>query len=367
MKDSIFAPSFGNRPRIMVGRDEELSYFKAALNSPAGSRDRAALILGQRGYGKTVMLLEMAEIARRNGFVVASPTIVSTDLQRRIIEKLYDDGSKYLHQDKRELSGGNVSVIGFGLGFQTDKSGGMEKSYEYRLIEVCRRLTEKGKGVLILVDEVQANSESLKSLIAVYQEMVGEGLNVAIVMAGLPGAVSTTLNEHVLTFLNRARKIDLGPLNERVISDYYRKVFKELGISLDVSKYDELAGFTEGSPYLMQLAGHYITIYSDDSGQIDKNMYEKALNDAKTDFITDICETTLNTLSDRDIEFLKSMTQDIETSRVSDIAERMEVSAAYAQRYKKRLIDSGVIKQIKRGEVCFCIAYLKDYLQDKDN
>ena len=49
--------------------------------------------------------------------------------------------------------------------------------------------------MLILIDELQANSEEIRQLVSLYQELVGERLNVALVMAGLPGAVSATLND----------------------------------------------------------------------------------------------------------------------------------------------------------------------------
>ena len=59
----MFVPSFGNRPRNLVGREEMISTFEAALQSIPGSRDRAMLMLGQRGSGKTVLLLDFADIA----------------------------------------------------------------------------------------------------------------------------------------------------------------------------------------------------------------------------------------------------------------------------------------------------------------
>ena len=86
------------------------------------------------------------------------------------------------------------------------------KSFQYKLTQLARKLTGQGRGVLVLVDELQANSPDVRQLVIAYQELVGEGLDVALVMAGLPGAVSATLNDHVLTFLNRATKVELGPL-----------------------------------------------------------------------------------------------------------------------------------------------------------
>ena len=66
MTDTIFVPSFGNRPRILVGREDILRQFELCLDSIPGSRERAVLLLGQRGYGKTVLLLELAERGKKH-------------------------------------------------------------------------------------------------------------------------------------------------------------------------------------------------------------------------------------------------------------------------------------------------------------
>ena len=83
--DSIFSPSFGNRPSRLIGREAVLAAFMAGLDSAPGSRDRAIVMLGQRGSGKTVLLWELADRAAEAGFVVASPTVASEYLLERII------------------------------------------------------------------------------------------------------------------------------------------------------------------------------------------------------------------------------------------------------------------------------------------
>ena len=77
MRDTIFRPSFGNKPSVLVGRDDVISTFRESLDSPAGSRERSILLLGQRGTGKTVLLLEFAEIASQNGFIVTRPIVAA--------------------------------------------------------------------------------------------------------------------------------------------------------------------------------------------------------------------------------------------------------------------------------------------------
>ena len=51
-------------------------------------------------------------------------------------------------------------------------------------------------------------------------------------IAGLPGTISATLNNHVLTFLNRAEKKTLEPLKASEIHAYFKQSFGQLGVKL---------------------------------------------------------------------------------------------------------------------------------------
>ena len=72
MHEEIFSPSFGNRPSSLVGRERLLNQIETGLQSRPGSRERAVVLLGQRGSGKTVLLWELADRMRQQGFAVAS-------------------------------------------------------------------------------------------------------------------------------------------------------------------------------------------------------------------------------------------------------------------------------------------------------
>ena len=363
MTNSIFSPSFGNRPSQLVGRDREISSVIEGLKSIPGSRDRATIILGQRGMGKTVLLLELAERAKKENYIVASPTIVSEDMLERVIEKIQTEGEKLLKDRKTKVSGGNIGFLGFSAGLQFDRDGEEAKSFTYKITKLTEALNKEGKGVLILIDELQANNTGLKQLIIAYQEMVGAGLDVAIAFAGLPGAVSKVLNDKVLTFLNRANKIPLERLDNGDIDAYFMHAFDAMGIELSAEQRDTAVKATNGSPYMMQLVGYYIAKYAIAEGQLAKKEFEAALKTAEEVFVNDICGTTLNSLSDKDIVFLKAMMSDGGTSRIADISKRMNVSNEYAQRYKNRLIEAGVIVQPRRGEVRYDIPFLADYLE----
>ena len=364
MIDNIFSPSFGNKPNQLIGREGTISELLDGINTRYGSKERASLILGNRGVGKTVLLLELFELAKKNNYIVASPTIVSGGMLERIVEKIQDEGERYTDLNKSKITGGNVGFLGFSAGLQFTTEERRGKSFPYKLDKLTKALNEKGLGVLILIDEVKANSKDLKELIIAYQEMVGKGRNISLVMAGLPGAISTTINNHVLTFLNRAKKYNLDPLRNGDIDAYYEKSFKELGVNISEKKRVELVERTQGFPYLMQLLGHYVVVNADDNGKINDASFAKAIKTAEREFKDDICLATLNDLSDRDVDLLKVVAFKGDVVSVKEIIDEMKARPDYVNQYKRRLIDVGVLEQVKRGEVRIAIPYIKEYLQE---
>ena len=365
MVETFFSPSFGNRPSYLVGRGQVIATFLSGLEQEPGNRDRAMLMLGQRGSGKTVLLWELADRARKLGFVVATPTVASEDMLERIVEKIQEAGEQYVNKRRLpKLTGGSLSAFGFSAGLEFTRDVQETKSFQFKLTQLARTLTEQGHGILILVDELQANSSEIRQLVTAYQELVGERLTVALVMAGLPGAVSATLNDRVLTFLNRARKVTLGPLALGDVDGYYQRAFAELELDIPSDLRQEAARATVGSPYMMQLVGYNIANRCSASSTATPEQIDGAIEASKLDFENDVCETTLAALSDQDVAFLAAMTDDESgASRISDIAERMSVTPDYAQKYRRRLIDAGVIEVARRGYVKFAVPYMADYLR----
>ncbi len=367
VEDTIFSPSFGNRPSYLVGREAILRSFDQNLQTRPGSRERSTVLLGQRGSGKTVLLWELADRARKCGYVVANPTVTSEGMLDRIVEKIQKDGERYVKENHKRLAGGSVGALGFSVGLQFTKDVQETKSAEYKLTQLAERLTAEGHGILILVDELQANSADVRKLVIAYQEIVGEGLDIAMVLAGLPAAVSATLNDRVLTFLNRSNKVVLPSLALGDIDAFYSRAFASIGLKVNDVLRRKAVEATAGSPYMLQLVGHYMAVYAQDDGTAEEQQVDQAILAARHDFQTDVCETTLAALSDKDAEFLIAMSQDASESRISEVAERMSVSVDYAQKYRRRLIDAGVIRASGRGRVSFAVPYLADYLRKEES
>ncbi|MDO4796639.1 MAG: helix-turn-helix domain-containing protein [Coriobacteriales bacterium] len=73
---------------------------------------------------------------------------------------------------------------------------------------------------------------------------------------------------------------------------------------------------------------------------------------------------TLRELRPREIEYLYAMLQDEGPSSTSEIARRMGISMTNASNLRRRLIEHGVIREVRMGQVEFEMPLLDEYLRD---
>lgn len=361
----IFRPAFGNRPDRIVGRDDVLDHLECNLASYPGSRERATLVMGQRGMGKTALLLETADRARNAGYIVARITCGDTMLDT-LLDVVQRDGARYFEEKKPPVQGFSAGAFGFSFGLTFTEE--VRRSYGFRVKfeMMCDRLAEVDKGVLVLIDEVEPSSAALVEFATTYQELVGEEKNVAVVMAGLPAALSEVLNEKTLTFLNRADKVHLGPVSTGAVRAYYASAFSRAGRIVSDDVLDKAARATEGFPYLLQLLGYYLVEYTTDGQEITDTLLDKACRAAFNELDEDVFRAMLRPLSPGDLTFLQAMAVDDGSSSVADLQERLGVSQGHVQSYRRRLLDAGVIVAPRRGKLAFVIPHLRDYLRKGD-
>lgn len=358
---SLFQPTFGNRPNQYIGRDGVIAEFMAGLEEPIGSRNRCTLFLGQRGMGKTALLLELSDRASKAGYVVARVT-AHEGMSNAIIEQFQLNGSPYFKDEKRKLTGVNAGVLGFSFGLTFSEATERQYGFRSKMSLLCDKLAEKGKGALILIDEVHSSS-AMREVAASYQELVGDGKNIAIGMAGLPHAVSSILNDSVLTFLNRASKVELGTISTNLVRAYYEKTFKSVGIEFPDAILDRAALLTRGFPYLMQLIGYYIIQYTSEGEIVDEKIMDKVEKSAMGDMEDNVFKPILAPLSDNDKVFLKALAHCEGTVTTAKLQAALGKEGPAIQPYRKRLIEAGIIEAPRRGELVFAVPYLSDYLR----
>lgn len=173
---TLFQPTFGNRPEQYIGRDDVIDHFMEGLREPVGSRNRCTLFLGQRGMGKTALLLELSDRAQKAGYVVARVT-AHEGMAQAIIEQFQLNGSKFFNDDRRKLTGVSAGVLGFSFGLSFSEAAERQYGFRSKMSLLCDKLAEKDKGALILIDEVRT-SAAMREVAAAYQELVGDQKNI---------------------------------------------------------------------------------------------------------------------------------------------------------------------------------------------
>ena len=359
-RDTLFQPTFGNRPERYIGRDGVIEHFMDGLREPIGSRKRCTLFLGQRGMGKTALLLELGDRAQKAGYVVARVT-AHEGMPQAIIEQFQLNGSRYFESEKRKVTGMSAGALGFSFGLTFSDATERQYGFRSKMSLICDKLAEKGKGALILIDEVRT-SAAMREVASAYQELVGDQKNVAVAMAGLPHAVSGVLNDSVLTFLNRATKVELGMISTHLIRAYYERAFKLMEIEASNEILDRAAQLTRGFPYLMQLIGYYVIQYTPKGGEITDAIMAKVEKSAMGDMEDNVFKPILTPLSDNDKLFLKALARCGETATTAKLQAALGKKGPALQPYRKRLIEAGVIEAPRRGELVFAVPYLSQYL-----
>lgn len=365
--ENVFEPSFGNRPDRIVGRDSDLEGIDKALASRPGSRDRAILITGQRGMGKTALLLEIESRAHAAGYITARAAANEYMLEN-LIERLQVNGRSLVEDERKRVRGVSAGAFGFSFGLTFSDEVRDNYGFQTKLSLLCDRISECDKGVLLLLDEVRSTSPEMRALADAYQQLVGDGKNLAICMAGLPSSISDVLNDKVLTFLNRAKKIRLELLALPPIRSYYASAFGRAGLRFAEGVLERAVKSTRGFPYLLQLIGYYLIEEAGDNPNVDDGVLDRALEDARNDMEDNVFRPTLAELSGKDREFLEALAScadDQDIARVGEIGALLGKDNGYTQVYRRRLIGRGVCVSPRDGYLQLAVPLLREYLTAK--
>lgn len=357
-----FKPSAGSHPPIVVDRQHTLESFIEGLEDGSGAPGLLTILTGPRGIGKTVMLNEAESLAQEQGWLVFSDTATKGFLVR-----LAEKTSEYLQEFGDKPRGARISGAGFsGATITFDLPPERQHSWRIELEQLLNRLSRNSTGLIITLDEVHAaDREQLMELAATVQHMIREGLDVGMVMAGLPGAVSDLLNKGVSTFLRRADRVNLHNVDKEKVREAFRTTFEASSVALEPQHLDIMANATGGYPFLVQLVGYHVwRLAAKNGGQVDDKVLSVGIEAANRKLGSTVLEASFTGLSDIDKTFLLKMAQDDGPSKVSEVASRMGQSVQYAGVYRRRLIDAGVIEAQGHGKVVFTMPLLREYLRE---
>lgn len=376
MTANPFKPTAGKMPPILIGRQNIIDDFQEALVNGAGAPGRLMLIMGQRGYGKTVMLTELRRLAEDAGWVTLSET-ASEGLTARLVQALNSKGWRAESATVSPSIGipgvasaslGNVSIAFDDTAALTLRNA-INETLESRRVK-------KGKGILFTIDETQAASRADMVAIATAVQHViadqdlsplpdSQKKGVAFAFAGLPSLVDELVNRKVLTFLRSSLKRELGDVPLPDVRGAYELSFAKSGKRLDSAPALECAELTAGYPYMIQLVGYCVWQAAEHDGRrvVESRDVERGFEDALMAFGDAVCAPAFDALSPAARKFVCAMAADDPApSKVADIAERLGKSRSWANKYREVLIAEKVIAPDDFGYVKFVIPHMARYV-----
>ena len=366
-----FTATVGKTPAVLAGRDEYLHDFDAAIQDGPGSHERISIITGPRGVGKTVLLKEFEAVAQSHAWHVISET-TTRGFNERIRDRAFKLVQELSDEPKRRLSGIKIPYLGFDTESVSTYSptptlrSVLDELFDYQT-EIDARLGQEPVGLLITLDELHyAHMDEIIEFGTTIQHLVREDREIAVAMAGIPGAVKPLLaadeGRNPVTFLRRANRIETGMVSIEEVRMALEETTAQAEVSWTSEALDAASKATGGYPFMIQLVGqHAFRNLTDDV--IDEDAVSHGIGAARRKLGQLVHEPSLADLSEVDRTFLTAMSTDDGPSRMSDVAARMGVDSQYAGNYRKRLIDAEMIRPTSHGFVDYELPYMREYLR----
>lgn len=337
-----FNTTFGSNPSNSIKRRDDMSdIIHTFSNEPNGSH--VFIITGPRGSGKTALLASCKNEIQKDMSWLVVDVNPEENIQVQLASGIFNKGKMNKLFLKKEF---NFSFKGFGFSIEGDEpisdvNALLEKMFDY--------IKAKNMRVLVLLDEV-INNQYVRSFIHQFSILYRNEYPIFFLMTGLYENVSSLENSKSLTFLYRAPKIDLKPLDSMLVANSYMEL---LSVDYDTAK--EMSKFVKGYAFAYQLLGSIM--WTDNVKEINKHVILL--------FDSSIANKSYNKiwsdLSSKEREILTSIAQSNDNTN-KEIMDSLNLKKTELSVYKKRLSDKGILDVSERGINKFTLPRFKEFI-----
>lgn len=338
-----FSLTFGKEPVAVISREKQLNEIVEGFTAE-NPEFQVCMITGVRGSGKTVMMTEVStEIKKDKNWIV-----VELNPERDLLHALAAELSnrKDLLQIFKDAKI-NLSILGFDLEIDAESP---ITDIVVALDKMINQLTRKGRKILVTIDEAVSN-RYVREFVGQFQIFMRRKYNVFLLMTGLFEKIYELQNEDTLTFLYRAPKTAMKPLNIALVAKEYRRIFD---ISDDKSV--QMANTVKGYPYAYQVLGYlcykkkcpYEQILDEFDAYLGEYAYDKIWNETST--------------NDRNVLLAIAESESGKAEEVRGIA---HMSSGEYSVYRERLLKKGLVNSERYGYLEFTLPRFKEYVFQK--
>lgn len=339
-----FTLSFGRKPEQYIARlvqtEEIVQDF--LQDRPAS---QVYMITGVRGSGKTVLMTGIAQEFEKKPDWITVELNPNLDLQKGLAASLYSQPGMAVFFAQAKI---DLSFLGIGISIEKG-----DAIYDYdtalaRMMEVIKRM---GRRVLICIDEV-SDTEQMRVFASTFQILIRKEYPVHLLVTGLYENIYDLQNEKNLTFLYRAPKIRLEPLNFTAIRAVYQKA-----LEIPAEKAGKMASLVRGYPYAFQLLGYLC--WQNPGSSLDDLMplFDQYLEEY-------VYSKIWSELSGKDRAVLLALAE-TDDGLVGKIRECVGMKSNDFSVYRERLIRKGVVISPERGRLTFSLPRFGEFVTSR--
>lgn len=242
----------------------------------------------------------------------------------------------------------NLSLLGLGLEIEDVSPIADDETAITRMLESIQK---KRQRVLVTVDEV-TNNENIRKFAAAFQIFIRAKLPIYLLMTGLNENIDDLRNQKSLTFLYRAPRIQLQPLNMPAIAARYRGLFH-----LEEEDAYQMARLTKGYAFAFQVLG-YLSFRS------EERQYKKVLPEYRQYLDDFVYEKLWSELSEKDKEVARGIAE-TESGESADIRKALGITSNSLSQYRRRLIKKGLVSGEEHGKLQFTLPLFEEFVKDQ--
>lgn len=340
-----FTLLFGKKPIQYISRTAQ-NHLIVEHFQDEESPNQIYMLTGVRGSGKTVMMTSISQSLKEDDTWIVVELNPNRDLLQSLAAKLYSIGELHALFVKAKF---DFSALGFGV---TIEHAVPVSDIESAISLMLGEIKKLGKRLLVTVDEV-TNCEFMKVFVSAFQIFVREDYPIYLLMTGLYENIYRLQNDKSLTFLYRAPKIVLEPLNFTAIKKCYLDIFH-----IDSIQAEEMAALTKGYPFAFQVLG-YLCWENRDKLELEQILpdYDQYLDEY-------VYSKIWSELSELDKKIIIEMSLSKET-KVKNIREKLQMKSELFGVYRERLKRKGLVDTSQYGRMALILPRFDEFAKAK--
>lgn len=376
-----FAPGAGSQPPELAGREVLIEQADVAIQRLMhGRHDKAQILLGLRGTGKTVLLNKFEHLASDHG---CDTTFIEAPEDRTLASLLVPRLQKLLRSlsavaaakalSHRALGALKSFAKTFKVSYEgvtisvdpaigVADSGDLESDLTDLFLAVGAAAQPAGRAWVLFIDELQyLKPIELSALIVAIHRIVQKSYPVMFFGAGLPQIAA--LSGEAKSYSERL--FDYPPieaLNAEAAARAIRDPIREEGEDIDAAALAHIIEMTSGYPYFLQEWGYQCWNLAERS-PIDASVAEVATERAISRLDNGFFRVRLERLTPKEKEYVIAMARlGSGPYRSSEVAEHLGVEPTSLGPRRAQIIKKGMIYSPSHGDIAFTVPLFEDFL-----